>query len=201
MKHAWKFIVTNLSGIDLNYLITSQSPTSVYYNAQGMMQMGTHIYTQIFCPDQPVQVGGTLSGSISAWHPDPENFHCLQFFTDTIVDYCDKIEEDDGFEEVDTTIITPYNQKALMKTSVLQLYPNPTQEGVWVAVTTDTTGSKEEKGAIVVRNIVGQIMAERAIVADGTPIYLSLHKLTAGVYTVEYRIQDMLLAIEKLVKQ
>ncbi len=62
-------------------------------------------------------------------------------------------------------------------------------------------GSVAEVDIVVVRNILGQVMAERAIVAEGGPVYLSLTRFVAGIYTVEYRQEGRLIAIEKLVKQ
>ena len=88
-----------------------------------------------------------------------------------------------------------------MKKSVLRLYPNPTDGGVWVEVVADTAASIEEENTIVVRNIVGQVVATSTVDADAGPFYLTLTDFAAGVYTVEYRRAGMLAAVQKLVKQ
>ncbi len=188
--------LVNASDSNLNYLLSDYSSAGVFYNAQGVMQTDTHIYTHILYPDSSLHVGSSIMGQISVWYPEPLNIHCQEVFKITITDSCGA-NADNGMEALS---LSGDSVQAAIASS-LRLYPNPTHDGVWIEFSSGEVSDDEEEGIIVVRNILGEVVATSAIVADGGPIYLSTTGFAAGVYTVEYRQEGRLEAVKKLVKQ
>ncbi len=198
------FMIDNPMPIDVNYVITATSPTGVYYTAQGIMLQGQYQYSHVFVPNVAIDLNTILIGCITAWYPEPEDLHCQQCFEEYVTEMCD---EDDGGGLIiggGTTVdglMMPHDSVATEQTILLRFYPNPTSDGVFVETTMDTAVSSEEPGVIVVRNVLGQIVATSAIVADGGSIYISLGRHPAGVYMVEYRQDGKSMAVKKLIKK
>lgn len=185
-------VTGNTSGVELNYLIIATQPTGTYYNAQGVMQQGLQSHTHIFRPDSPVFDGQLLDGYISAWYPEPLNFHCQQLFESSVMGNCDADGEGAVYGARGPRDSVPPEEEAPFR-----LYPNPATDGVRVVY----EAGQDERCWLKIRNVLGQELVAVAVAADESPVYLSMKGMPAGVYMVECCKDGETVAVQKLIKK